>query len=99
MLISLLIFIFFFLQELLKNLEEKLDVLSNERTFFEELLVVAGLEFPGDLKLIELHKKYVQIFKHPVTLNGEDLDGDDDNGDDDNGDGDDDDKRLSGTDP
>lgn len=35
-------------KELLKNLEEKLDVLSNERTCFEELLAVAGLEFPGD---------------------------------------------------
>ncbi|PWA81463.1 F-box associated domain, type 1 [Artemisia annua] len=32
--------------------------------------------------LIELHKKYVQIFKHPVALNGEDLDLDDDNGND-----------------
>ncbi|PWA99037.1 hypothetical protein CTI12_AA013040 [Artemisia annua] len=33
-------------EELLNNLEEKLAVLSNERTGFEELLAIAGLEFP-----------------------------------------------------
>ncbi|PWA92274.1 Rhodanese-like domain-containing protein [Artemisia annua] len=78
-----------FKEDLLKNLKEKLAVISNERASFEELLSTAGLEFPGDLDVIELHKEYVQIFKHPVTLNGEDLDRDD-NGND---------KRLSGTDP
>ena len=89
----------FFLQELLNNLEEKLYVLSNERIGVEELLAKAGVESPGDLKFIELHQRYVQILKHPVSLNGEDLDRDDDNGGDN---GDDDtvnDKRLSGTDP
>ncbi|PWA85217.1 hypothetical protein CTI12_AA135790 [Artemisia annua] len=48
-----------FKEELLNNLEENLYVLSNERTGFEEMLAIAGLEFPGDLKLIELHKKYL----------------------------------------
>ncbi|PWA82400.1 ulp1 protease family, C-terminal catalytic domain-containing protein [Artemisia annua] len=43
-------------EELLNNLEEQLAVISNERTCFEELLATASLEFPGDLKLIELHK-------------------------------------------
>ena len=89
----------FFLQELLKKLEEKLSVLSNERIGVEELLVIGGVEFPADPKLIELHQRYVQILEHPVSLNGEDLDRADDNGGDK---GDDDtvnDKRLSGTDP
>ncbi|PWA85379.1 hypothetical protein CTI12_AA150790 [Artemisia annua] len=45
-------------EELLNNLEEKLAVLSNERTAYEELLATAGLEFPDDLKLIELHQNY-----------------------------------------
>ncbi|PWA64590.1 hypothetical protein CTI12_AA343310 [Artemisia annua] len=46
-----------FKKDLLKNLEEKLAAISNERACFEELLTTAGLEFPGDLDLIELHKK------------------------------------------
>ncbi|PWA86068.1 ulp1 protease family, C-terminal catalytic domain-containing protein [Artemisia annua] len=88
-----------FKEELLKNLEEKLSILSIERIVVEELLVIAGVEFPGDLKLVELHQRYVQILKHPVSSNGEDLDRADDNGGDK---GDDDtvnDKHLSVVDP
>ena len=84
-----------FLQEMLNNLEEKLSVICDERIGFEGLLAIAGLEFPGDSKLFELHKKYVEIFKHPVSLNGTDLgDENDDNGADNGND-----KTLSGTDP
>ena len=81
----------FFIQGLLDELEETLTDLIKGRTCFEDLLAVGGLEFPDDSKLIELHKKYVQIFKHPVSLTGEDLDAADD--------GTVNDKRLSGTDP
>ena len=78
-----------------KNLEEKLAVICNERIAFEGLLPIACLDFPGDSKLFELHKKYVEIFKHPVSLNGTDLgDANDDNGADNGND-----KTLSGTDP
>jgi hypothetical protein len=56
----------FFLQVLLKKLEEKLSVLSNERIVVEELLVIGSVEFPADPKLIELHQRYVQILEHPV---------------------------------
>ena len=81
----------FFIQGLLDELEETLTDLIKGRTSFEDLLAICGLEFPDDSKLIELHKKYVQIFKHPVSLTGEDLDAADD--------GTVNDKRPSGTDP
>ena len=84
----------FFLQELLSSLEKKLSIISKERACFEELLTRAGLDFPGDSKLTDLHEKYVQIFKHPVDLNGQNLEADD-TVDDHNGN----DNQLAGTDP
>ena len=57
-------------------------------------MTIAGVDFPDDIKLIELHKKYVSIFKHPITLRGEDLsvegEGDDGNEDGEGNDGNDD---------
>ncbi|PWA53398.1 ELM2 domain-containing protein [Artemisia annua] len=101
-----------FKEELLNKVQEKLDVICTERHDLEQLLAIASVEFPADVKLVELHKKYVQIFKHPIPLNDEDLsvegNGDDDNdGDDGNGDDghersddhDKNDKDPSGSDP
>ena len=44
----------FFLQELLNNLEQKLSVIYDERIGFEGLLAIASLEFPGDVKLVNV---------------------------------------------
>ena len=87
---SLNIAICFFIQDLIKTLEERLALISDERASFEELLTTAATEFPADVNVIELHQKYAQIFKHPVTLPGDDIDVDDDTGNE---------RRLSGTDP
>ncbi|GJU52675.1 hypothetical protein Tco_1226389 [Tanacetum coccineum] len=53
----------------------------------EEYLSKANLEYPGDGKFLDLHEKYVQLFKDPISFN-DDGNGDNDEDDDANdGDG------------
>ncbi|GKB42671.1 hypothetical protein Tco_0887613 [Tanacetum coccineum] len=65
--------------------------LLRKRLLLEEYMRKASLEYPDDgIKFLDLHEKYVQLFKNPISFNvdgNEDNDGDD-NGDDDADDGD-----------
>ncbi|GJY30944.1 hypothetical protein Tco_0414439 [Tanacetum coccineum] len=80
------------IQYFFKKAEEKLSLICAERVMLEEYMRKASLEYPGDGKFLDIHEKYVNLFKDPISFNDDrngDNDGDDDDGNGDN-DGDDD---------
>nr|GFC30950.1 hypothetical protein [Tanacetum cinerariifolium] len=79
---------------LIKKAEEKLSLICAERVILEDCMRKASLKCPGDGKFVALHKKYVNLFKDPISFeddgNGDNVGDDDDENRDDDENGDDD---------
>nr|GEW93657.1 hypothetical protein [Tanacetum cinerariifolium] len=76
-------------KDLFKRAEEKLATICSERVLLENLMRKASSDYPGDGKFVELQKKYVQVFRDPISFDVDVDAGNDDNGDDDGDDGND----------
>nr|GEZ22053.1 hypothetical protein [Tanacetum cinerariifolium] len=67
--------------------EEKLSLICAKKVMLKEYLRKASLDYTSDGKFLDLHEKYVQLFKDPISFN-DDGNGDNDSDDDANdGDG------------
>ncbi|GKC43141.1 hypothetical protein Tco_1060863 [Tanacetum coccineum] len=83
-------------EDLYKKVKEKISLICQERVLLDEFIRKASLEYPGDGKFLDLHEKYVQLLKNPVSFNVDgngDNDADDDE-DDSDGNEDDEDGNL-----
>nr|GEX04409.1 growth-regulating factor 10-like [Tanacetum cinerariifolium] len=77
-------------EDLIKKVKENLSLICAKRVMLEDYMRKASLKCPGDGKFVSLHKKYVNLFKDPISFvddgNGDNVGNDDDeNGDDDGG--------------
>ncbi|GJR63411.1 hypothetical protein Tco_1505573 [Tanacetum coccineum] len=70
--------------ELKDHVEENISLICQERVLLEEYIKKASLENHGDGKFLDLHEKYVKLFKNPISLDVDgNRDNDEDDGDDD----------------
>nr|GEU75852.1 hypothetical protein [Tanacetum cinerariifolium] len=79
------------IHDFFKKSKEKLSLICAERVMLKEYIRKASLEYPGDVKFLALHEKYINLFKDPISFNDDrngDIGGDDNDGDDDANDGD-----------